>query len=490
MGVPSGVGAGKTHFAGARLPMTTAAWVGGAGAWVWKYRVRLSLVTLFIIAAGFMCERLRVNSHGMLFTGDGFGYYSYLPSVVIDHDLDLSNQLTAKRIPTGERSQLFYFENSTVTGRRINLFPIGPAIVWSPWFVMAHGAALVAHNFDPGVRTDGYGWHYEIPVYLGSLLSVLLGVYWTYLLLKRRFETPWPEVAMAAAVLATPFVAFQFCFLHQAHGLGAASLAGYLVLCDRAADEPDRRRSWAWLGFAWGMLFLIRWQSMLYGAIGVALVVSQWRSTEFEIRNQKFEGNSRRQNSETETGASCFRKTVERLLIYGGVALATVTPQFISWKILFGKFILVPQNASVDHPHTAGDFFSLANLFSGRLAKIFFDPGHGLLTPTPLILLALAGLILARKKLPVMAWLAVGLILLETYVGAMAYDWWGGEGCFAHRRMADAMPLYALGFAGLLWWASAQPRKWRVSLNVVSVFAVSWGMISFVRFLLERVAAH
>ena len=50
-----------------------------------KYFVFLFLFLLFLFSARFM-----VTGYGV--GGDGEGYYAYLPSVIIDNDLDFENQ--------------------------------------------------------------------------------------------------------------------------------------------------------------------------------------------------------------------------------------------------------------------------------------------------------------------------------------------------------------------------------------------------------------
>ena len=73
-----------------------------------------------------------------LFVSDGFGYYIYLPSLVIDGDLDLSNQLAHQ----AEQPDQKWYEHVEATQRPGNCFQVGCAVLWAPFFLAAHGTCL------------------------------------------------------------------------------------------------------------------------------------------------------------------------------------------------------------------------------------------------------------------------------------------------------------------------------------------------------------
>ncbi len=82
------------------------------------------LALLPLVLAALYLQPQRVAS-------DGIFYYSPLHSLVVDGDLDFANEYRVLGAPAG------YFQR-TETGRLPNNFSIGPALLWLPWFVLAH----------------------------------------------------------------------------------------------------------------------------------------------------------------------------------------------------------------------------------------------------------------------------------------------------------------------------------------------------------------
>src|SRR2546429_9966547 len=69
-------------------------------------------------------------------TADAAYYYAYLPSIVLDGDLDFANQYRV--------TQNWYRLGATPIGRPANVFGIGPAVFALPAFVVGHGLAIAS----------------------------------------------------------------------------------------------------------------------------------------------------------------------------------------------------------------------------------------------------------------------------------------------------------------------------------------------------------
>jgi hypothetical protein len=98
-------------------------------------------------------------------TADAAYYYAYLPSLVLDGDLDFANQYRV--------TQNWYRLGPTPIGRPGNVFGIGPAVFTLPAFVVGHGAAIAT-----GARRDGFSaWETTLVLWMSvaaSLGAVLL----------------------------------------------------------------------------------------------------------------------------------------------------------------------------------------------------------------------------------------------------------------------------------------------------------------------------
>jgi len=426
-------------------------------------RFRIYAFACALAALACMVGRIATGRSAALFTGDGLGYYAYLPSLLLDGDFDFTNQFVPERVPppwVDPSTQDFYYAHSPVTGRRVNPFPIGPAIAWAPAFLAAHAVATGLRPFA-GVRGDGFGLHYEIPVYLFSLALVLAGVYLTGRWLERRYA---PEVAWSAtlaAAVGTPFVAYQIAYLNMAHGLGALALVGFLVATCRATEQPTGWRPWAGVGIALAALFLMRWQNLLYGALVGAVWYRQWR------------------------GGTLLGTIAARGATVAVPFAVLVLPQLAVWRELYGSWITIPQNAVPLSAGGGAPYLAPGGHWPGRFLSLLFDPERGTLPVTPLVGLAAMGLAVAR---PPWRWLATALLVLlvaQLALVALSWDWHGGEP-FGNRRLADATPIVALGCASWLERGEGKPSRGRSLAARAILLAAAWGLIRFAGYLAAR----
>src|SRR5260221_136353 len=118
---------------------------------------------------------------------DGLGYYAYLHSIFVKGDItmnkfveDFSSHYDQKK--PDQFNGINKYEN---TGNYLDKYPIGVAIMMSPFFLMGHVTSLIVHNFVPSIEADGYfSPFYHIFVSLGGTFYMLLGLF----ILKRILD--------------------------------------------------------------------------------------------------------------------------------------------------------------------------------------------------------------------------------------------------------------------------------------------------------------
>src|SRR5258708_38681796 len=92
--------------------------------------------------------------------GDGVGYYAYLRSALIDHDLNFENDYLAgnKSFVMGRVDAQGHLlrELYTKTGHVENHFSVGPAILWAPVLVTVHLAVVLRDHFGAHIPADGH----------------------------------------------------------------------------------------------------------------------------------------------------------------------------------------------------------------------------------------------------------------------------------------------------------------------------------------------
>lgn len=103
---------------------------------------------------------------------DASGYYWYLPSIFIYHDLkhqQFSDSILHKYQFTPENQQSWAYNN----GNRVLVYSSGMAVMFSPFFAIAQAVAKRL-----GYPADGFSLPYQISLQLGGLLIALIGIWY------------------------------------------------------------------------------------------------------------------------------------------------------------------------------------------------------------------------------------------------------------------------------------------------------------------------
>jgi hypothetical protein len=383
---------------------------------------------------------------------DEIEYFSYLPSLVFDHDLDFGDEYGHfyARDPIGLAGfkETFLDRREPTTGRHINFGPVGSAVLWSPFYLLAHGATLLGRTLGATVPADGLSWPYVAAACYASACFGFLGLLLVHDVL-RRFGGH-PDAVATATVLAlwlgTPVLYYMTlapAFAHAA-GLFAVSLLVWLWLRARERAEAAGTRDWALVGLAGGLCGLIRDQDGLFLAMpALGLAVDACRT-------------------------KAPARAAGRAAVMAVAAAAAMVPQLLVYRALNGRLgpsRLVTRKVSYWSPH---------------FLEVLFDPAHGLYAWTPLLVLATGGLLLAlwRRRDAVTALLAVGLLLQVWINGAL--ESWTQAGAFGSRRFVDATPIFAWGLAALV--GVAWPRLGRAPVTAALALFAWWNVSLMVQF--------
>ncbi|HXV59288.1 MAG TPA: glycosyltransferase family 39 protein [Vicinamibacteria bacterium] len=370
------------------------------------------------LAAGYL-QPQRVAS-------DGIFYFAPLHSVVVDLDLDFENEYRVLGAEPG------YFQR-TATGRLPNNFSIGPALLWAPFYLLAHGLGHLGLY-----RPTGFGYPYFTAVATGTVLIGFVGVVALFRLARCYFE---PSIAFASVLfcwLATFHVWYMVFEPSMSHALAITSVSLFFLSTHRGVEGL---RGYALMGALGGLVALIRWQNVIL--LPVALGVSL----------------SRRRFSPREW------------LVGGAVFLLVSLPQLVYWKVLYGSFFLVPQGRTY------------LDWASPEIEAVLFSSRHGLLSWAPILWTAVAGLPAFVRRAPAFGWGIVASALGVLVVNASVFDWWAGAS-FGSRRFDGVVPAFVLGLAAVIEWllplVAARPL---VALGAMLAPFVVWnGMLMGVYF--------
>jgi len=409
------------------------------------------IVGIFLFALALLLAIVSVRSPfrelpNSLFVSDGFGYYIYLPSIVIDGDLDLANQIAHQP----DQPDHWTFAKSPVTGKVGNIFQIGPAILWAPFFLCAHFLLSALNVFGFEVSRSGFGWGYELPVYCGSFVYGMIGVRYIWKLLYRLWGKGIANSVSLYLILGTPIAAYLWFEPDMSHILSMTLIAMlFYYLHDLGLYQgPMSLRSWILLGFLTGLIALVRVPDLLVCIVivGIGAISKLW--------------------SEQRINSLVMKQTMIGMLVFGFVAGVTFIPQFLIWKVLYGSYFSMPPNP----------FYTKIDWMAPDLLNYLFSTKHGLFSWTPLLFIASMGLLWGGlKSYPIIGY-SLLLFVVALYFNSVIHNWWAGSS-FGERRMVDYGVIFALGLGYLLHMRESLLRQPLFHFIGLSFCVFNWILI-------------
>ena len=380
----------------------------------------------WLVAAALVCV-LRPSIHG----NDGVQNYAPLRSLLFDDDLDYTNEYAHYFALEASWFDNKHIPRDPVTGRPVNLYGIGNAILWGPWVLLFHAAGVAAHAIGMPVALDGYSALYGAAVGIGSAFYASLGLLLLHRLLRRRFGEDAAFWSTLVAWLASPLFFYMYLHPSMSHA-NSFFLAALLLSLYLGGDGMGR---WVAMGAVAGLMTLVRFQDALL----LAAVIP---------------GELLRRDG------GPLRSRLARYAAFCAAALAVFSPQLLAWDYLQGSPFSGPRAYMMQG--------SVKPWAPVHVLGVLFSPRHGLFYWTPALLISLAGLLVprgdTRLKLLCLAAFAAQLWIISSWS-----IWWAGAS-FGHRMFISSLPALAVGAANLL---AAYPRAARI-LKPVILALILW----------------
>ena len=372
---------------------------------------------LFIL---FFCSLPLINP---IVHGDGVGYYAYARAPLIQHNLHFeqdwlhANLLFTKSrtLPNGQLSAAEYTE----TGYISNLFSIGPALLWAPFLLAAHGIVLLSNHFGAHIPADGFSFPYLLAMALGTAVYGFLGLLLSYSLARKYVEGCWAFLATLGIWGASSLPVYMYFNPSWSHAHSVFAVALFLWHWERTRGSRTLPQ-WILLGLISGLMLDV------YFANGVFLVLPLIESLVHYWDDWK--------DQDFRQAASLFAANFCYLL----AVILCFVPTLITRYIIFGGFFRFGTYGHLDWDWSAPHWYS-----------ILFSSEHGLLTWTPILALAILGLVFVPRRARV----------LTSYFSAAAaaffyliscYPYWNGTASFGNRYLISLTPIFIFGLALLL----------------------------------------
>jgi hypothetical protein len=375
--------------------------------------------------------------------GDGVGYYAYARAPLIEHSLDFTHdyQQANERFREGRLDAAGNVKPDfrTRTGHLDNHFTVGPAILWSPFLLLAHGGVLLARALGASVPADGFSTPYRYAMAFGTCLYGFLGLLLAFRLTRKYLGPTFAFVATLAIWWATPLPVYMYFNPSWSHAHSAFAVALFLWYWD-ATREQRTLTGWLTLGLIAGLMLDVYYANLM--VLSALLVESLGQYA------QMFR-----------TGRSAtpdFWKLLGRHFLFGLVVCLTLIPTFISRWIVYGG------------PLETG-YLSLRDFFwtSPAFFDVLFSANHGLLAWNPILIFSILGMVLFAFNCP-----RVGVPLLTAlgafYLFITLYPDWAGISSFGNRFFVSMTALFILGLACAFGRFVALFPRPRIALGIAS----------------------
>jgi len=361
-----------------------------------------------------------------LIVSDARFYYAYLPSVIIDGDVDFANQMTDH---WGGDFRPDLLEQRTATGMVQNKYPVGLALTLLPAFLIGHLIALAGFGLIPA---DGYSWPYQV----SCLVLIQFMVYHTLLLIDRLMHRHFaiqPGPTFVAAILiaiGTPYAFYAFREPFMVHVVSTFWCTAVVAIA--AMTRPDGRWFWVKIAFCWAMAIICRPTNL--HLLPIVLLTAIVSAREFG-----------------------WVRTLRRWPAAMVVALVPAAAQLLIWRAMSGAWV-----------HYS---YSIERFYWGepKLWQTLFSSRHGVFFWCPALLIAIAELIGRARERMIGAWLMSAVLLW--YANSAWHNWWFGDS-FGARSFLELTGLFAIGLA--YWFQRLQQRPLTATIFAIVILAFNY----------------
>jgi hypothetical protein len=398
--------------------------------------------------------------------GDGKGYYLSLPACLIHADISYEKLIQSLRNhPDGEYARIDdILKTHPVTGRLINKYSIGTALLLLPFFLIAHGIALFF-----GLEPDGFSLPYQWAVSLGALFYLTLGIFYLVKLLRQRFPADVSAWVLAVILFGTNLLYYGTYEAAYSHVYSFFLFCLFVHAVSRWHETFGTRYA-VLMGTALGLIALVRVPNLLMLLFPLLYAINA--------------------RSDIPVKPDQWRRHLPALLLAGAIAALLFFPQLLIWRQGAGAWFINPyidEHFDFTHPHFWG---------------VLFGAKQGLFFYSPLLLLSLAGIFMApfrrdRLFLPIVVFLAG-----QTFLIASWHCWWLGAS-WGHRGFTESLSLLAIPMGYAITALRAREVLWRrlrwllfpaMAVNILAMFwywsslglPPGWGELPLVRYFQNR----
>ncbi len=351
---------------------------------------------------------------------DGEGYYAYLPALLINHNLTSLDPVNYE----SDREYLEYpaFNIYLATGRYLDKYPIGTAILLLPLFLISCLASWLYQQ-----PLDGYSIFYQFFIGYAATLYLILGLCLLYKLYRVWFSNYITWLVLGLLLSATSLFIYIFLIPVNSHIYSFFAISLSLHLIKLWSDNPKSIKLSLLLGASFGLNLLIRNSNLS--------IIIFWLLVNLN---------------------SSYLLKYKKQLSLVILALVFISlPQFIYIYAITNRFLIFT--------YLREGF----NWFTPNFYGIFFSPRRGLFFWAPIFWIILFSISQFYK---LKSWFiaGIGFLLIHSYIIASWHQWWYGN-AYGHRAFIDSYPVLGLFLGAGLTYLLKQKKYYYLSAFFIFV---------------------
>jgi hypothetical protein len=284
-----------------------------------------------------------------------------------------------------------------------------------------------------------------------------LSLFLAFRIARKYFDVPWTILATVGIWMASSLPIYMYFNPSWSHALSAFTVALFLWYWERTRLFRTAGQ-WVLLGLLAGLM------GNVYYPNAILLILPALESVQLLLMKRR----------DAAQLTIPIQKVMLGCAVFLVAFLASLFPTFITRQIIYGN------------PFETGyPAISAWNWTSPALLKVLFSSDHGIFSWTPILILAVVGLVfLIRRD----ALLGAGCLLtfLAYYYFIASYPDWDGLSSFGNRFFVSLTPIFILGLAALLSsfssWMGKTARAVAIACPVLALlilwnagFIFQWG---------------
>ena len=327
---------------------------------------------------------------------DKAGYYVYLPALFL-YEFNCSKFPSKVDSLTGNG---FYLDpnNNKIQSK----YPVGVAVLLSPFFMVAHSYAIVSNN-----KTDGFSMPYQNAIDFASVFYVLLGLYFLNQFLLNFSNQRLVTFSLISLFLGSNLYYYTIFEGGYSHVYTFFLFSCWLFLLKKFEKSKDLKYWFLIIAFA-SLIILVRQINVIFILLSIGLFSS--------------------------TKDLFTHKRVKDWLIGIGIFLCILSPQII--------YNLYLTQTPFTYSYQNEGFIYWLN---PKWIEVMFGFENGWITTNPIIILSIVGLYFLYKNDKKLGILTLLILVSCIYIYA---SWWAYKlGCsFGHRGFVDIYPFLSIPF--------------------------------------------